>query len=139
MEVMEEEVMEELKEQNDENVEEREGETHEEPLIESHVSMHALAGVHDFRTMRITGNYNGQSLHVLIDTGSTHNFLDFETEKLGCKLEPTTPFPMAVADGNKIYKSYVCKEFVWRMQGTLFTTDMLTLPLGGCDAVLGIR
>lgn len=106
----------------------------------SHVSMHAMAGLHDFRTMRITGAAFGEPIHILIDTVSTHNFLDFECAKrLGCRLEETRPFPVAVADGSIIHSRQMCKEFIWRMQSVLFTTDFMILPMGGCDMVLGIQ
>ncbi|KAK4413521.1 hypothetical protein Salat_2764700 [Sesamum alatum] len=105
-----------------------------------HVSMHAMTGLHDYRTMRVTGNVRDKPVHILIDTGSTHNFLDLETAKrLGCKLEDTEPFPVAVANRNKMYSSFACKSFGWKMQGVSFTTDMMILPLGGCDMVLGVQ
>ncbi|KAG8382224.1 hypothetical protein BUALT_Bualt05G0054500 [Buddleja alternifolia] len=103
-------------------------------ITDSHVSMHALFGVHDYRTMRVTGNVNGKPVHILIDTGSTHNFIDIEPAKrLRCKSLETTPFQVSVADGNKIFGLAVCKGFSWKLQGTVFTTDMLLLPLGGYD------
>ncbi|KAG8371220.1 hypothetical protein BUALT_Bualt13G0064900 [Buddleja alternifolia] len=109
-------------------------------LSESHISMHAITGIHDFKTMRITGVLKGKPIHILIDTGSTHNFMDLEAAKtLGCKLEPITPFAVSVADGNKIHSSYICKGFSWKMQGVQFTADLMTIPLGGCDMVLGVQ
>ncbi|KAG8380288.1 hypothetical protein BUALT_Bualt06G0000100 [Buddleja alternifolia] len=78
----------------------------EELLTDSHVSMHALSGIHDYRTMRVTGNVEGKPIHILIDTGSTHNVNDIEAAKrLKCTIMETTPFPVSVVDGNKIYSS----------------------------------
>ncbi|KAG8380554.1 hypothetical protein BUALT_Bualt06G0027700 [Buddleja alternifolia] len=86
---------------------------------ESHVSMHDITGIHDL-TMRVTGVMKGKPIHILIDTGSTHNFMDLDAaKKLGCKLEPNTPFAVSVADGNKIHSSYICKGFSWKMQSSL--------------------
>ncbi|KAG8384142.1 hypothetical protein BUALT_Bualt04G0087500 [Buddleja alternifolia] len=105
-----------------------------------HVSMNAMIGIHDFRTMRVTETCKGKPIHILINTGGTHNFLDLHVaQRLGCRLESTKPFPVAVADGSRIYSSHVCKDFSWKMQGTSFTTDMMILPLGGCEIVLGIQ
>ncbi|KAK4390037.1 hypothetical protein Sango_2067000 [Sesamum angolense] len=105
-----------------------------------YVSMHAMTGLHDYRTMRVTGNVRDKPVHILIDTGSTHNFLDLETAKrLGCKLDSTEPFPMTVANVNKMYSSFACKNFGWKMQGVPFTVDMMILPLGGCEVVLGVQ
>ncbi|KAG8369604.1 hypothetical protein BUALT_Bualt14G0030900 [Buddleja alternifolia] len=102
--------------------------------------MHAITGIHDFKTMRVTGVTKGKPIHILIDIGSTHNFMDLDVAKnLGCKLEPITPFAVPVADGNKIHNSYICKGFSSKMKGVKFTTDLITIPLGGCDMVLGVQ
>ncbi|KAG8382391.1 hypothetical protein BUALT_Bualt05G0072500 [Buddleja alternifolia] len=102
--------------------------------------MNAINGIHDFNTIRVNGAAKGKNIHILIDTGSTHNFLDIEATKiLGCKIETTEPFPVSVADGNKRYSNSGCKRFSWRMQGVNFVADMMLLPLGGCDMVLGVQ
>ncbi|KAL0324845.1 UNVERIFIED_CONTAM: putative mitochondrial protein [Sesamum radiatum] len=46
---------------------------------------------------------------------------------------------MTVANVNKMYSSFACKNFGWKMQGVPFTVDMMILPLGGCDVVLGVQ
>ncbi|XP_070015925.1 uncharacterized protein LOC142174252 [Nicotiana tabacum] len=100
-------------------------ETDPEESILPHVSVHAMIGIHDFGTMRVTVSIKGKAVHVLIDTGSTHNFLDLNTGKrLGCALTAISPFVVSVADGNK---------------GVSFDLDMLVLPIGGCNMVLGIQ
>ncbi|KAG8369613.1 hypothetical protein BUALT_Bualt14G0031900 [Buddleja alternifolia] len=117
-----------------------EDEKEEEQFGNCHVSMNAMTGIHDFRTMRVLRSSKGKHVHILIDTGSTHNFLDINAaKKLGCRLEATKPFPVTVPGGSKIIIAHLCREFTWRMQGIMFTTDMMILPLGGCDIVLGIQ
>ncbi|KAG8390797.1 hypothetical protein BUALT_Bualt01G0120900 [Buddleja alternifolia] len=109
---------------------ELEGELEEDTLTESHISMHAITGILDFKTMRVTGVTKGRLIHILIDTESTHNFMDLGTAKrLGCKLEPMTPFSVSVADGNKIHNSFMYRNFCWKMQGMKFSTDLMTTSL----------
>ncbi|KAK8931221.1 hypothetical protein KSP39_PZI016563 [Platanthera zijinensis] len=104
------------------------------------LSMHAMTGTPTFNTMRVTGTHHGKALHILIDTGSTHNFLNERTaRRLGWPLKAIPPFSVAVADGNRLTSAYSCSNFPWRMQGRDFAADMLTLDLGGCDMVLGIQ
>ncbi|KAG8374898.1 hypothetical protein BUALT_Bualt10G0043500 [Buddleja alternifolia] len=123
-----------------EGEEESEAEEEEVTMTESHISMHAITCIHDFKTMRVTGILKVKTIHILIDTGSTHNFTDIEAAKLlGCNLEPMIPFAVSVADGNKIHSSFICRYFSWKMQGVTFTTDLMTIPLGGCDMVLGVQ
>jgi len=107
---------------------------------EPQISVYALTGVAGFKTMRITGYHKTRPLHILIDSGSTHNFLDSQmAQKYGCIIETIAPLNVVVADGSKITKSSVVKNFSWTIQHTTFTADMLLLPLGCCDLVLGIE
>lgn len=56
------------------------------------ISMHALAGINTYQTMRITGKVKNNPLHILIDSGSTNNFLDIATaRKLSCDVRNTVP------------------------------------------------
>lgn len=65
--------------------------------------MNALNGSNSYQTMRVTGRVGGNELHILVDCGFTHNFLDVEVaKKLGCKLKNTCPMTVTVAGGKKI-------------------------------------
>ena len=75
-----------------------------------------------------------------MDCGSTHNFLDVQTAKnLGCKLRKTSPLQVNVANGQKMLSNYECKGFQWKLHGETFTSDVMLIPLGGCEMVLGIQ
>ena len=55
-----------------------------------HISIHALSGAQGFQTMRVTSLFGKHPLHVLMNSGSTHNFLDISmAKKLGCRIEKT--------------------------------------------------
>lgn len=108
--------------------------------IDPQISVHALTGIANFHTMRVTGYYQKKPLHVLIDSGSTHNFLDIEAAKrLGCKSNAFDSLRVVVADGTQLNVSAVVRGFQWTIQQTKFTSDMLLIPLGCCDLVLGVE
>nr|GEY47130.1 hypothetical protein [Tanacetum cinerariifolium] len=91
-------------------------------------------------TMRVRGYVGKQPLHILIDCGSTHNFLDVSTaKKLPCQLTPTIPLRVDVANGSKMVSSFECKKFKWALQGNEYEADCMLIPFGGCDMVLGIQ
>jgi len=46
---------------------------------------------------------------------------------------------VTIADGNQLQCQYICKQFTGKMHGTKFVSDILLIPLGGCDLVLGIQ
>ncbi|XP_074306372.1 uncharacterized protein LOC141641616 [Silene latifolia] len=112
----------------------------EEGLSVACISVNAITGSTNFQTMRVTGFFNKKPLQILIDSGSTHNFVDEGTaKKLGCKIEETHPKAVKVADGNQIIINQICKGFSWKLQNTTFTSDLMVLPLGCCDIVLGVQ
>ncbi|GJR43650.1 retrovirus-related pol polyprotein from transposon 17.6 [Tanacetum coccineum] len=105
-----------------------------------HISLNALSGLNSFQTMRVKGMFGKHTLHNLVDCGSTHNFVDLKTAKsLGCKLESTTPLQVSVANGQNMMSCYECKNFQWSLKGETFTSDVMLLPLGSCEMVLGIQ
>ncbi|KAK8951688.1 hypothetical protein KSP39_PZI004152 [Platanthera zijinensis] len=104
------------------------------------VSFHALTGLTHFHTMRVIASYQGKPISILIDSGSTHNFIDEKAAaRLQCKLTPIPMFNVAIANGRTIASAHKVEEFQWRMQGVSFSSEMLVLPLGGCEVVLGVQ
>ena len=70
---------------------------------ELEISLHAMAGSPAPQTMQIHGVINQQSLVVLIDSGSTHNFIEERlAEKLGLTCNRKERFNVKVACGERI-------------------------------------
>jgi len=66
------------------------------------ISLHALPGLVNSKTNRVEGKVRNHRLMVLIDSGSTHNFLDEKiTKKLGCIAINMQPLTVIVANGEK--------------------------------------
>ena len=40
------------------------------------ISLNALMGAKSAKTIRLSGTINGKTVHVLVDTGSTHSFIN---------------------------------------------------------------
>nr|KYP45064.1 TMV resistance protein N [Cajanus cajan] len=109
-------------------------------VVEPLISVNALTGVTGFRTMKVTGLFKKKPLHILIDSGSTHNFLDVHlAKKLGCEISSMDPLSVTVADGARVQINSMVKGFSWLLHNAFFKSDMLLLPLGCCDMVLGIE
>lgn len=104
------------------------------------ISLNAINGNTTYQTMRVTGKVRGNALHILIDSGSTHNFLDVNiAKKFGCRVKNTCPLVVSVANGETILSKSMCEQFKWELQGHEFSTDVMLVPLGGCEMVLGIQ
>jgi len=90
--------------------------------------------------MRVTGRFKNAPLHILIDFGSTHNFLDLATTKrLHCAIKKIPPLQVGVANGQYLPCPVMCKDFTWTLLGETFTTDVMLVTLGNYDMVLGIQ
>lgn len=65
-----------------------ENEEHYAETEQARISINAIAGISDYTTMNVRGIHGKKTLYVLIDSGSTHNFIDKKVvEMLGCKIK----------------------------------------------------
>lgn len=76
----------------------------------------------------------------MIDSGSTHNFLDPSiTKQVGCVIVPIHKLLVKVADGSIINIVAMFPDFKCTMQGEELSAEMRLLPLGGYVMVLGVQ
>ncbi|GKC81123.1 glycoside hydrolase, catalytic domain-containing protein, partial [Tanacetum coccineum] len=108
----------------------------EMPLI----SLHAMNRVQNYKTLRVKGTVGKHTIHILVDCGSTYNFVDVVlAKKLGCHIRSICPLVYHYRDGYEVAKNSECKQFKWQLQGVNFCFDVMLLPLVGCEMILGIQ
>ncbi|GKB58284.1 reverse transcriptase [Tanacetum coccineum] len=104
------------------------------------ISLNALTGVNNFQTMRVKGYIGKQQVHILVDGGSTHNFLDLQTaKKLGCKMKRTCPLLVSVANGQDMTTTSMCQQLALTLGNMTYEIDVMVLPLAACEMVLGVQ
>jgi len=136
LELVEEHSGEEGQERNEEDCGSSMLQEEEQPLI----SLQALQGVSSYQTMRVKGRVGSQTLHILSDTGSTHNFLDAATaKKLRCELLKIAPLVVVVAEGAQLQCQMICKGLQLRLGDMDYVTGPYIVPLGSCDMILGVQ
>lgn len=82
------------------------------------ISLEALSGAAQHSTMKLRGTKQGKPVFVLVDSGSTHSFVDEQfSERL--KLPNTTNevFEVLVANGEKFQSRGLCIDVVIGCQG----------------------
>lgn len=85
------------------------------------MSLHALSGNYGKQTMKVEGFFGTQRMHILIDKGSTHNFISESTvRRLKCPLQKVQAVPVKVANGHELRCKGMIEEFKWQMQGHPF-------------------
>lgn len=122
--------------------EEGEPEMEVENIEESNpeISIHALTGMQNFQTMPVQGSVGKKVLQILIDIGSTHNFLNTATgQSLGCVFSSVAPVKVTAANGSLLTCQAQCKYFCWKMQGECYMVDVLLIELDTYDMVLGVQ
>lgn len=103
------------------------------------LSLNALTDNDTYNTIWITGNCQGQNLIILINNGSTHNFIEESTIKeLNAPTSKTTLLAVTVANGNVMLCGTHSPEFTWFMQSYEFKANLRVLKLGRHDIVLGV-
>ncbi|PWA89970.1 hypothetical protein CTI12_AA060100 [Artemisia annua] len=103
--------------ENEEGFEVETEETGEIIEYSPQISLNAINGTNSYQTMRVCGHVGRYKIHILIDCGSIHNFMDLNTaKKLGCNLKRTCLMQIEVAGGNQLISDYSCKGFTWRLQ-----------------------
>lgn len=106
----------------------------------SSISLEAMCGVVANNTIRLQGSINGQMINIHIDSRSTHNFINTDlAKKLGLHIDFTKEFEVSIASGEKLYGQGVCSCIDVSCQGVKIQVDLLLLPVGGCQVVLGVQ
>jgi hypothetical protein len=104
------------------------------------ISCNALVGISTPQTLNIEGYIKKKKVIVLINSGSTHNFIHYKLAKaLNCFVYPTPKFQVMIADGGTINFSGKCNNINITMGEYVMNSPMISIPMGGVDVILGIQ
>lgn len=113
---------------------------HEMVLTADISSLTSLAGHNSPRSLRVWGKYNDHEVLVLIDSGSTYNFLKPSiATKLKIPVVQSASFHVYVRIGDALVCSSFCPKVHLLIQGIEFIMDLFILPIKGSGIVLGIQ
>jgi hypothetical protein len=104
------------------------------------ISCNALDGIITSQTLKIEGYIKKKKVIVLIDSGSTHNFIHYKLAKaLNCFVYPAPDFQVMIADGGTINFSRKFNKINLTMGEYVMNSLMISIPMGGADVVLRIQ
>ena len=102
------------------------------------VSLHAITGIRREDTMQLRVVLNGQELLALLDTGSTHNFINCKAaQQCGVTLEPTPGRHVKVANGDPVFCQGVTRRAAIDINKEKFTIEAYAIPLDTFEIILG--
>ncbi|KAL4342507.1 hypothetical protein GQ457_08G023100 [Hibiscus cannabinus] len=101
------------------------------------ISLHALSGWSSYKIMRVLAKIGAHTIVVLIDIGSTHNFI---SNKMATMLQltviPTKSFNVKVTNGEPLQCHGRFENVPIHLQEIHFLLTLYALPLSGLDLVL---
>jgi hypothetical protein len=113
----------------------RSSKTPPSPSTPSRVSSPGLT-----KTMQLFINVQGVRLTALLDSSSTHNFVDLEAAaRAGIVWTKQGGLHVAVANGDRVSSPGYCKGMHISIDGEGFLMDCYGLALGSYEMVLGVQ
>ncbi|KAK9179225.1 hypothetical protein WN943_028424 [Citrus x changshan-huyou] len=113
----------------------------EDSKVVPEISLHAISGVKASGTMQVKGTIGSLTTIVLVDSGSTHNFISEDiARKLGLQPKVEEQFKVVVALEERLPSRGKCTNVKLLLQGIFpISVDFYILPLEGYDIVLGTQ
>lgn len=106
----------------------------------SGISMHAFEGHLNPSTFKLEGFIKSQTISILVDLGSTHNFIQIETAiRLKLVIHAIKPFTVATSGEEKIICDKMCKNVEIKIQGVIVCMDIFLIKMSGSNVVIGIQ
>ncbi|GKF24857.1 transposon ty3-G gag-pol polyprotein [Tanacetum coccineum] len=104
------------------------------------VSFYTITGTIHPQTLRLPGKIKNKDVVVLIDGGSTYNFIDQAlVDRFGLIIDQEITFEVIVGNRDKeLYPGHV-KELSLIIQGYTILTDFWVLPVAACPIVLRVQ
>ncbi|XP_043700319.1 uncharacterized protein LOC122651046 [Telopea speciosissima] len=104
------------------------------------LSYHSLIGSNNPSTLRFTGYLAGSPIQILVDGGSTHNFIQSRVARhLNLPIEAAPRINVMVGSGNRLQCEGMIKHLQVSVPPRSFVIDTYVLPLFGADLVLGVQ
>nr|GEV50805.1 transposon Ty3-G Gag-Pol polyprotein [Tanacetum cinerariifolium] len=108
--------------------------------VQGEISFHDISKTILSQTLRLPERIPNKDVVVLVDGGSTHNFMDQElVNRLGLQVDPTVNFSVVVANREKLVCTGRVRNLSLMVQGYVISTDFFVLPVVTCPIVLGVQ
>lgn len=103
------------------------------------INFNSLAGNVAPETLRFLGLVGDYTVVLLVDGGSTHNFIQHQlVTQLGLLPCSTTPLRVMVGNRQQLECTCVCEAITVEIQATQFIVDLHVLSISGANVILGL-
>jgi hypothetical protein len=108
------------------------------PEVEPIISLNALTGFSTPQTLKLIGYIKNQKVIILVDSGSTHNFIHHRiAQETHCYIHAVNNFQIMIANGGSMKCGGHCENVHLQIGDYHLKSHMFAIDMGGCDIVLG--
>jgi hypothetical protein len=110
----------------------------ESPEVELVIYLNALTGFSTPQTRKIIGYIKHRKVIILVDSGSTHNFIHRHiAQETHCYIHAINNFQIMIANGGSMKCGGCCENVCLQIGDYHLKSHMFSIDMGGCDIVLG--
>jgi hypothetical protein len=110
------------------------------PEVEPVISLNALTGFSAPQTLKLIGYIKHQKVIILVDSGSTHNFIHRRiSQETNCYIRAVNNFQIMISNGGSMKCGGHCENVCLQIGQYHMKSHMFSIDMGGCDIVLGVR
>jgi hypothetical protein len=108
------------------------------PEVEPIISLNDLIGFSAPQTLKLIGYINHQKVIILVDNGSTHNFIHHHiAQETNCYIHAINNFQIMIANGGSMKCGGRCENVHIQIGQYHMKSHMFSIDMEGCDIVLG--
>jgi hypothetical protein len=108
------------------------------PEVEPVISINTLTGFSASQTLKLIGYIKHQKVIILVDSGSTHNFIHRRiAQETHCYIHAVNNFQIMIANGGSMKCGGRCENVCLQIVDYHLKSHMFSIDMGGCDIVLG--
>jgi hypothetical protein len=112
----------------------------DQPEVEPVISLNSLTGFSAPQTLKLIGYIKNQKVIILIDSGSTHNFIHHRiSQETHCYIHAVNNFQIMIANGGSMKCGGRCENVCLQIGQYHLKSHMFSIDMGGCDIVLSVE
>ena len=104
------------------------------------ISFHQISSQSSTSTMKLQGTLQDRKILILVDSGSTHNFISSQLVKeLKLPTQAVPGFGVTIGNGEIIACDQICPNLVLQLPDLVIQQDFYPFSINGAEVVLGIK